>query len=147
VWRTPIDGLDLQFVGSILDTEFDKVVPALSLSVPSIAVGKPIPNVPETTYTFSANYGQTLSWLDGLNATAYVAYAFRDSQIDATTGAVSGELNDLTLRLGIGRERWKAEVFMMNALNDDDPSVVTPAAASYQIMYPRRSGIMVSYDF
>jgi iron complex outermembrane recepter protein len=147
VWRTPVEGLDLQFVGSILDTEFDKVVPALSLSVPTIAVGNPIPNVPESYYTVSASYARPQEWLGGLTGTAYAAYAFRDSQIDASTGAVSGELNDLTLRLGVEGERWKAEAFMMNALNDDDPAVLTPAAAAYQIMYPRRTGIMVSYDF
>lgn len=147
VWRTPVEGLNMQFVGSILDTEFDKVVPALSLSVPTIAVGNPLPNVPESYYTISANYAQPQEWLGGLTGSAYVAYAFRDSQIDASSGAVSGELNDLTLRLGVEGERWKAEAFVMNALNDDDPAVLTPASAAYQIMYPRRTGIMVSYDF
>ena len=147
VWRTPVQGLNLQFVGSLLDTEFDKVVPALSLSVPTIAVGKPVPNVPESYYTISASYAQPQEWLGGLTGTAYAAYAFRDSQIDASTGAVSGELNDLTLRLGVEGDRWKAEAFVMNALNDEDPAVLTPASAAYQIMYPRRAGIMVSYDF
>jgi hypothetical protein len=49
--------------------------------------------------------------------------------------------------LGVEGARWKAEAFVMNALNDDDPAVLTPAAAGYQIMYPRRMGVMMSYNF
>ena len=77
----------------------------------------------------------------------YAGYAFRDSQIDASTGAVSGKLNDLTLRSGVEGANWKFEVFMQNALNDDDPAVLTPASLSYQILYPRRTGLMLTYNF
>lgn len=146
-WRTPLDGLSLQFVGSILNAEFDSVVPALSVAVPSIAVGKPLPNVPESYYTISASYSHPQEWLGGLTGSLYAGYAFRDSQIDASSGAVSGKLNDLTLRGGLEGEAWKLEVFMQNALNDDDPAVLTPAALSYQILYPRRTGVMLTYNF
>ena len=147
VWRTPVDGLSLQFVGSILDTEFDSVVPALSVAVPTIAVGKPLPNVPESYYTISASYSHPQEWLGGLTGSFYAGYSFRDSQIDASSGAVSGKLNDLTLRGGVESEAWKFEVFMQNALNDDDPAVLTPSALSYQILYPRRTGLMLTYNF
>jgi iron complex outermembrane recepter protein len=147
VWRTPVEGLQMQFVGSILDTEFDKVVPALSVAVPTIAVGKPVPNVPESNYTISATYAQPQEWLGGLTGSLYAGYAFRNSQIDASTGAVSGKLNDLTLRAGVEGDMWKLEVFMQNALNDDDPAVLSPSSASYQIIYPRRSGLMLTVEF
>jgi outer membrane receptor protein involved in Fe transport len=147
LWRTPVEGLQMQFVGSILDTEFDRVTPALSIAVPTIAVGKPLPNVPESNYTLSASYSRPQDWLGGLTGSLYAGYAFRNSQIDASTGAVSGKLNDLTLRAGVEGEIWKFEVFMQNALNDDDPAVLTPAAAAYQIMYPRRTGLMLTVGF
>lgn len=150
VWRTPLDGLSLQFVGSKLSAEYDRVAPLLALTVPAIAAGKPIANVPEITYLLSATYSHPQEWLGGLTGSFYVGYAFRDSQIDPTTGApgaVSGKLNDLTLRSGIEGESWKFEVFMQNALNDDDPAVRQPAAASYQILYPRRTGLMLTYNF
>lgn len=147
VWRTPVEGLQMQFVGSILDTEFDRVTPALSIAVPTIAVGKPVPNVPKSNYTISASYARPQEWLGGLTGSLYAGYAFRDSQIDASTGAVSGKLNDLTLRAGVEGDMWKFEVFMQNALNDDDAAVLTPASATYQIMYPRRTGMMLTVDF
>lgn len=145
VWRTPIDGLTMQFVGSKLDTEFESVVPALSLLLPTIQTGQPLPNVPEMNYTISAAYSAPQAWLGGLNGSFYVGYAFRDDQFDGTTGLVSGKLNDLTLRAGLAGERWKLEAFMLNALDDDDPSVVN--SISVQIIYPRRTGLMLTFDF
>lgn len=144
-WRTPVEGLTLGAVGSVLDAEFTKVVPALSALLPTIQVGKPLPNVPETYYTLSANYSAAQSWLGGLTGTAYAGYTFRDDQIDATTGLVSGKLDDLTLRAGVAGDWWKVEGFVLNALDDTDPSVVS--STSVQIMYPRRGGIMATINF
>lgn len=144
-WRTPVEGLTLGAVGSILDAEFTKVVPALSTLLPTIAVGKAVPNVPESYMTLSANYAAPQAWLGGRTGTAYVGYSFRDDQFDATTGLVSGTLNDLTLRAGIAGEAWKVEAFVLNALDDNDPSVVN--SISVQIMYPRRAGIIATYNF
>lgn len=144
-WRTPVEGLTLGAVGSVLDAEFTKVVPALSALLPTIQVGQPLPNVPETYYTLSANYSAAQAWLGGLTGTAYAGYTFRDDQIDATTGLVSGKLDDLTLRAGVAGDWWKIEGFVLNALDDTDPSVVS--STSVQIMYPRRGGIMATINF
>ncbi len=144
-WRTPVEGLTLGAVGSVLDAEFTKVVPALSTLLPTIQVGKPLPSVPETYYTLSANYASPQAWLGGLTGTGYVGYSFRDDQIDATTGLVSGKLDDLTLRAGVAGDFWKIEGFVLNALDDNDPAVVS--STSVQIMYPRRIGIMATVNF
>jgi hypothetical protein len=132
-------------VGSVLDAEFTKVVPALATLLPTIQVGKPLPNVPETYYTLSANYASPQAWLGGLTGTGYLGYSFRDDQIDATTGLVSGKLDDLTLRVGVAGDFWKIEGFVMNALDDNDASVVS--STSVLIMYPRRAGIMATVNF
>jgi len=144
-WRTPVEGLTIGAVGSVLDSEFTEVVPALSALLPTIQVGKPLPNVPETYYTLSANYSASQAWLGGLTGTAYVGYSFRDDQIDSSTGLVSGKLDDLTLRAGVSGDWWKIEGFVLNALDDTDPSVVS--STSVQIMYPRRGGIMATINF
>jgi hypothetical protein len=75
----------------------------------------------------------------------YIGYSFRDDQIDATTGLVSGKLDDLTLRAGVSGDFWKIEGFVLNALDDTDPAVVS--SISTQIMYPRRIGIMATVNF
>jgi outer membrane receptor protein involved in Fe transport len=144
-WRTPIDGLSLQFVAGLNQARFDRVEPALAAALPTIREGAVLPNVPRSNLTLAATYARQVEALGGLELSLYGAYSFRDNQIDATTGARSGELNDLTLRAGIAGEGWKVEAFGLNVLNDDDPSVIT--STSVQILYPRRFGLSLNVEF
>ncbi|MBU6406977.1 MAG: TonB-dependent receptor [Alphaproteobacteria bacterium] len=145
LWRTPVDGLDLQFVGNWNNAEFDRVVPALAASLPTIRVGQPLPNVPDSNYTVSASYARPMEWLGGLTGTFYSAYAWRADQIDAASGLRSGEIGDLTVRLGVEGDRWRLHAFALNALNDDDPAVLT--STGLQILYPRRIGVQLGLNF
>lgn len=145
LWRTPIDGLDLQFSGNINNAEFERVVPALAAGLPTIQVGRPLPNVPDSNYAVNVNYARPLEWLGGLTGTFYSAYAWRASQIDAASGLRSGEIGDLTIRLGVEGDRWRLNAFALNALDDDDPSVLT--GTSMQILYPRRVGVQLGLNF
>lgn len=145
LWRTPIEGLNLQAVANINNAEFDRVVPALAAALQTIQVGKPLPNVPSSNYTLSASYSRPLSWLEGVTGTAYAGYAYRGSQIDAASGLISGELEDLTLRVGLESETWKLNAFVLNAFDEDAPAVLT--STGMQILYPRRIGIQLGYNF
>lgn len=143
MWRTPLEGLDFSFNGNINNAEFDRVVPALSVALPTINVGKPVPNVPSSNYTVAADYSHAV--FGDLLGKLHASYSFRDSQIDAASGLVTGKLDDLTLRAGVEGDHWSIEAFALNALNDDDPSVRTSTAI--QILYPRRIGVQVGYNF
>ncbi|MBI1252163.1 MAG: TonB-dependent receptor plug domain-containing protein [Alphaproteobacteria bacterium] len=145
VWRTPVDGLDVNFNGSLLNTNFENVVPALSVALPTISEGRPLPNVPTSNYTIGADYVRPSSMWPGVDWRLHGSYSFRGSQIDAASGRVSGELNDLTLRAGLEGTNWRANVFALNALDDDDPAVRT--ATGIQILYPRRIGVQLGFDF
>jgi hypothetical protein len=80
-----------------------------------------------------------------LTGSLHASYAKRGSQIDAASGLVSGELDDLTLRAGIEGQNWRFSAFALNMLDDDDPSVRT--SSSIQIMYPRRVGVELGFNF
>lgn len=143
LWRTPIEGLDFSFNGNLNNAEFERVVPALSTALPTIAVGKPVPNVPSSNFSIAGDYSRTI--MDGLTASLHASYAKRGSQIDAASGLVSGQLDDLTLRAGVAGENWRLSAFALNALDDEDPSVRTSTAL--QIMYPRRIGVELGFNF
>lgn len=144
-WRTPIEGLDLGFVGNINNAEFERVVPALGVALATVNVGKPLPNVPSSNFTVSADYQRALASFDGVIGSLYASYSQRGTQIDAASGLLAGELNDLTLRAGVEGDRWKLNLFALNALDDDDPAVRTGTAV--QIMYPRRVGVELGFNF
>lgn len=145
-WRTPIEGLQLQFVGNVNKSEITSAPTALSLAT-AIDVGARVPNVPKQNFTVAANYSRPTSLFGGAALKLYGAYAFRDTQLDATTGARSGKLNDLTLRAGFEKAAWSVEAFALNGLDDNDPAVVTPGSAAYQILYPRRVGVRMGVNF
>jgi outer membrane receptor protein involved in Fe transport len=145
VWRTPVEGLNLQGSAAYTDAQFTRVVGALSVGT-AIKVGGPVPNVPERTFTVAMDYSRDLDWLGGATGSLYVGYSYRDKTHDATTkGLASGELNDLTVRAGLKKDSWSLEAFSTNALDDDDPAVVSSTAL--QILYPRKIGIRLGVNF
>lgn len=145
VWRTPLEGLNLQASAAYNDAKFTSVLGKLSVGT-AIQVGGRVPNVPKTTLTLAADYAHELGGLDGVTGTLYAGYSFRDDTIDASTkGLKSGKLDDLTLRAGLKKDPWRIEAFVTNALNDKDPAVISSTAL--QIMYPRRIGVRVGVDF
>ncbi|UPT62582.1 MAG: TonB-dependent receptor [Hyphomonadaceae bacterium JAD_PAG50586_4] len=146
LWRTPIDGLTLNAVANFNDTEIERAPAALSAAT-AIDPGARIPNVPENNYTIAATYERDVSWFGGSTLTFYSGYAYRNEQLDATTGAASDQTNDLTLRIGLEHGNWELEAFALNALNDDDFASVAPASGIYQILYPRRVGLKLGVNF
>jgi len=146
LWHTPLDGLTLQLNGGINDSEIRSAPAALSAAT-AIDRGARVPNVPRQNYSLSATYVHELGLMGGSTLTLYSGYAYRDDQIDATTGAHSGIINDLSLSAGIEHANWNLQVFGNNLLNDDDLSVVAPASGAYQIIYPRRVGVRLGVSF
>ncbi len=146
MWR-PVDGLTLQAVANVNDSEIKNAPTALSLSLAGVRNGERPPNVPESNLTLAASYERPISWFGGSTLSFYSSYAFRDEQRDATTGVASDAIEDVTLRAGLDIGAWSVEAFALNALDDDSASVVAPVTNSRQILYPRRVGIQVGVNF
>ncbi|MBL8553749.1 MAG: TonB-dependent receptor [Phenylobacterium sp.] len=140
-----VSGLTLAATGNIQNARFKRVVGNLSVGT-AIRKGGRVPNVPEMSFTVSADYKRELSALGGLTGTAYLGYSFRDDVIDATVKNLkAGELNDLTVRLGVQKDNWRLEGFMLNGLDDKDP--VALGSTAVQILYPRRYGVQLAVNF
>ncbi|MCW5759183.1 MAG: TonB-dependent receptor, partial [Phenylobacterium sp.] len=140
-----VSGLTLAATGNIQNARFKSVVGNLSVGT-AIRKGGRVPNVPEMSFTVSADYKRELSAFGGLTGTAYLGYSFRDDVIDATVKNLkAGELNDLTVRLGVQKDNWRLEGFMLNGLDDKDP--VALGSTAVQILYPRRYGVQLGVSF
>jgi outer membrane receptor protein involved in Fe transport len=144
-WKTPVNGLTMRFAGNLNSAEFTKVVPALAAALPTTQVGKPLPSVPNSNWSLSFDYRRPLPGASDLNFHVFSGYSWRADQIDAASGLKSGEIEDLTLRVGIEGARWRLEAFAKNLTNEDDAAVLT--STGLQIPYPRRIGIKLGYDF
>jgi outer membrane receptor protein involved in Fe transport len=143
VWATPLDGLNVQFSGNYNESEFSRVDPGISLSVPTIAKGEQIPLVPQSNASLSADYSWDIG--GGLTGFAFAAYSYRDSQIN-TSGEKSGEPVDVRARLGVGSEHWTATLFGNNLLNDDDAVLISAVGGvQRQILRPLSVGIELEY--
>ncbi len=142
-WRAA-PGLTLQLTGNVNDADFAEVVPALGAALPTVNPGEPLPNVPNSTFMASLDYERELPFGEWTGR-AHVSYAMRQDTIDAASGLRSGDLDDVTVSLGVSNERWNAELFVLNAMDDEAPVVRTGTALS--ILYPRRVGFKVGVDF
>lgn len=143
LWRAA-PGLTLQLTGNVNDADFAEVVPALGAALPTVNSGEPLPNVPNSTFMAALDYERALPFGEWTGR-AHFSYAMRQDTIDAASGLRSGDLDDMTFSLGVSNERWNAEVFVLNALDDADPVVRTGTALS--ILHPRRVGFRVGVDF
>lgn len=140
-----VQGLTLAATGNIQDARFKSVVGNLAVGT-AIRKGGKVPNVPDMSLTVSADYKRELAALGGVTGTFYLGYSFRDDVIDATVKNLkAGELNDLTVRMGVQKDNWRLEGFMLNGLDDKDP--VALGSTAVQILYPRRYGVQLSVNF
>lgn len=139
----PAQGLSLQAVGNINSTEFTSVLPAIVALNPLAAPGTRIPNVPKKSLNLSANYSWSFaSWGgDGFLSGGYV---YRDKQLDST-GLVSDELNEFSVRAGVGKDNWKFQIFGENIGNNRSALVRTTLGV--QPNFPRKIGARFSVDF
>lgn len=142
-WRTPLDGLSLQFAGNINSSEFKSVDAALAARLPTARVGRRIPGVPAATLTFAGTFARSIGGDATLNL--YAAYSMRDRQADLASGLRTPVLDNLTLRAGIETGRFRITAFAENALDERGPVLI--ATTGVQSVYPRRIGLQLGVKY
>ena len=143
-WSTPIDGLVLQLSANVNDTEFKDIDAALSLVLPTVSDGEPLPGVPEKSYAISATYSWALG-VAGLDGFAYASYSYRDKQIDLASGLVSDDIEDIAARIGVQDESWELYLFGANLGDERGPG--TLGVTTQNGHYPRRVGVQLKYHY
>lgn len=139
----PAEGLQLQAIGNVNDTEFTSVLPAIVALNPSAAPGSRIPGVPKSSLNVSASYGWDFTnW--GAKGNVSVGYIFRNDQLDSS-GLVSDKQNEFNARLGIETDDWRVTVFADNIFNER--IALTNGTLGIQPNMPRRLGVRLAFDF
>lgn len=148
IWRA-VDDLELGLSASYVDTEFTEINATSS----SHAVGDPLDMVPEYGASLWAEY--RFNWPAGSGSPGFarldysqqgIAH-FRNRSFADTYHSTSDVLGLLNARLGWARDRWTAELYVQNLLDEngfDDPLSVERSATR---VWPRTYGVRVGIDF
>ena len=142
-WRTPLDGLSLQFTGNVNKSEFSRVDRALAARLVTARDNAQLPGVPRGNLSVGATYAKELR--PGLDLDLYGDYSYRAAQSDLGSGLYSGDLHQVALRAGLDTGKLRVTLFAENLLNERGPVAVTSVAQ--QPLYPRRAGISVAVKY
>ena len=138
----PVRGLVLQAVGNVNESEYTRVIPAITKYNALAAPGGRIPNVPKSSLAASASYTFALS--PDLSANLTGDYVYRGKSSD-TSGLISQDLNEFGLRAGLQGRAWRFQVFAQNIENTH--SVVVRNTLGVQTNYPRQIGARLSFNY
>jgi len=134
-WETPVDGLTISANGSLLDTEWIDIDAAVEAAVPGIAGGDEVPWTPKWNYNVSANYATPIGEYEGYG---HVSFSRRGTQFSFTDDK-SGQIKDLSIRLGLDSDHWGVYFFADNVLDERGPTLVS--GNSLYTYTPRRIGL------
>ncbi len=123
------------------------------------AIGRRLPTVPQTTYTLSGEYNSAFD--NGLKWFARADYQVQGSKYTDFSGAAKvGDKTNLNARFGIRGEKWSAELFGTNLMDDDTVQAGLLGVDVFTFLappnknemrfspgLPRMGGIRVTYDF
>jgi iron complex outermembrane receptor protein len=147
-WLTPVDGLSIQATANFQDTEWDSVLPNISLSLPFVTPGSELLAVPEQTFSFAANYERDVEILGGSLLKLNSTYAGRSDTLQQTGGRTD-DITDLSLsadlETGYG---WTVGLFGYNLTDEDGATQLSVFAGDGFVRpYPRRVGVKLGLDF
>lgn len=149
VWH-PTDALTLAVNGNVVDAEITKLN-----GISTKIVGDPVDYTPDYSYSISAHY--TFNWNDSVpgfarvdyNEQAEMSYINR-SLTNPTTGffGESDTLQFLNTRVGAEWNKWTAEIYAKNLLDEDgEVSAIGDSAFDFPARArPRTIGIKIGLD-
>ncbi len=146
VWLTPVDGLTLQANANFQETEWDSVRGAITASLPYVAAGRELIDVPDSTYSIGVNYEQPVELFGESTLKFGGNYAYRSDTL-ASTGGTTDSLRSLSLTADLITEMgWTVGVFGHNLTDEDGASQLT-VGGGFVRPYPRRIGVKLGVDF
>jgi hypothetical protein len=136
----------LQANANLQDTEWDSVRGAIAVSLPFVAPGRNLIDVPDSTFSIGASYEQPVDLLGQSTLKLNANYSFRDTTL-ASTGAETDKLDSLSLTADlVTGDGWTLGVFGHN-LTDEDGAAQLTLGGGFVRPYPRRIGVKIGKDF
>lgn len=142
-WHTPVEGLSLSMVGSANRTEVEAIDPTTDALLAGLEDGEQLPWVPEWDFRIGVDYERPV--MGDWTAYASASYFRRDGQIDFNTPLTSPVVSDLSLRLALANQNWRATLWGKNLTDEEGPSALQGGTFG---RYDRRSvGVTLEYTF
>ena len=142
-WHTPIEGLSLSMIGSANRTEVEAIDATTDALLAGLEDGEQVPYVPEWDFRIGVDYERPV--MGDWTASVSAAYFRRDGQIDFNTPLTSPVVSDLSLRLALANQNWRATLWGKNLTDDEGPSAIT---GGLLMRWDRRSvGVTLEYTF
>ena len=143
-WNTAVDGLSLSMIGSASSTKVEAIDAAADELLQGLQDGNQLPNVPEWDFRIGVDYERPV--MGDWTAYASAFYFRRDGQSDFSTPLTSPVVSDLSLRLALANQNWRATLWGRNLTDDEGPASISAGSLLYR--WDRRSvGVTLEYTF
>jgi iron complex outermembrane recepter protein len=114
-WDAPLEGLNLNFVGNVNDSEYDTVDPVIAASQPLLRPGSRMLNTLDKNYRFDVNYSREIvSNFDGFGN---LSFSHSGDRLQAN-GITAQPYDILSLTAGVRHANWEL-AFIGNNLTDE----------------------------
>ena len=144
-WKTPVEGLSLSMIGSVSSTKIEKIDATTDMLLVGLEDGEQLPNVPEWDFRIGVDYERPVTgdW------TAYTSASYyrRDGQTDFSAPVTSPVVSDLSLRLALANQNWRATLWGKNLTDDVGPSGLSGGGALLYRWDRRSVGVTLEYTF
>jgi iron complex outermembrane receptor protein len=144
-WRTPLEGLSINLNASYNEGRFTSVNP-LIVTGTYYAPGARLPGVPQWAGNGSFDYDAPLGGT-GLRFVAGGALTYRGNQTSGSgePGVFVDARTELSLRAGLGWNKWELTTFANNVTND--LKSITEGAGQWTVPMPRTMGVRITGGF
>lgn len=123
-WDTPIDGLNLGFVGNINDSEYDTVNAVVAAAQPLLRPGARLLNTLANNYRFDVNYNRELA--AGLDGFGNLSFSHSGDRLQGN-GITARPYDILSLTLGVRHGNWELALIGNNLTDERGPTFVGTA--------------------
>lgn len=143
-WRTPLQGLTLNFNGNFNSTTIHNVAAPIVAKIPQLREGNQLPGTAKTTFNVGGSYRTDIG-SNGLELRLSARYSYRSRQQSIFNGAYAPFNGIGYARASIGTDRWEAGIFTDNIGNTVGP--LNKPGGQNQIVYPRTVGLSIEGKF
>ena len=120
-WNTPVEGLNLGFVGNINDSEYDTVNTVIAATQPLLRPGARLLNTLANNLRVDANYNTQLT--NSLEAFSNVSLSHSGNRLQAN-GITARSYNLVAFTAGIRNDNWELALIGNNLFDERGPTFV-----------------------
>jgi outer membrane receptor protein involved in Fe transport len=122
-WNTPTQGLSLTWAGSVNSSEATSIDAVTDANLIGVNQDEQLPFVPEWDIRLGVKYEWSV--MNDWTASVLASFYRRDGQRDFITPLVSPNVEDLSLRLELANQNWRATLWSKNLTDDEGPAAIS----------------------